>query len=54
MCGVGCDVCEWGVVCGMWVGWVCVGWVEGDGREGLQVGRMAVCVVKWRVVGECL
>ncbi len=45
VCGVGCDVCEWGVGCGMLVGRVCVGWVEGDWCEGLHVGRMAVCVV---------
>jgi hypothetical protein len=43
VCGVGCDVREWGVVCGMWGGWVCVGWVEEcDGCEGWCVGRMAV------------
>ncbi len=40
VCGVGYDVCEWGVGCGMWAGWVCVGWVECDGCEGLCV----VCV----------
>ncbi len=45
MCGVGCDVREWGVECGMWAGWVCVGWVECDGCEGLCVGQMGVCGV---------